>query len=80
MSQEVEVKQIDSVRFGVLSPAEIRRLSVMEVTTDETYDQDGLSVPGGVMDTRLGTIEPRQRCKTCGNLPDKGPGHFGHIE
>lgn len=80
MSQEVEVKQIDSVKFGVLSPAEIRRLSVMEVTTDETYDQDGLSVPGGVMDIRLGTIEPRQRCKTCGNLPDKCLGHFGHIE
>ncbi|MEM2941195.1 MAG: DNA-directed RNA polymerase subunit A' [Thermoproteota archaeon] len=80
MSQEIEVKQIDSIKFGVLSPAEVRRLSVMEVTTDETYDQDGLSVPGGIMDTRLGTIEPRQRCKTCGNLPDKCPGHFGHIE
>ncbi|MBO3841480.1 MAG: DNA-directed RNA polymerase subunit A' [Candidatus Brockarchaeota archaeon] len=80
MSQEVEIKQVDSIKFGVLSPVEIRRLSVMEVTTDETYDQDGLSVPGGVMDTRLGTIEPRQRCKTCGNLPDKCPGHFGHIE
>ncbi|MGQ9478453.1 MAG: DNA-directed RNA polymerase subunit A' [Thermoproteota archaeon] len=80
MSQEVEIKRIDSIRFGVLSPAEIRKLSVMEVTTDETYDQDGLSVPGGIMDTRLGTIEPRQRCKTCSNLPDKCPGHFGHIE
>ncbi|MBO3799555.1 MAG: DNA-directed RNA polymerase subunit A' [Candidatus Brockarchaeota archaeon] len=80
MSQEVEIKQLDSIKFGVLSPTEIRRLSVMEITTDETYDQDGLSVPGGIMDTRLGTIEPRQRCKTCGNLPDKCPGHFGHIE
>lgn len=80
MSQEVEIKQIDSIKFGVLAPAEIRRLSVMEITTDETYDQDGLAVPGGIMDTHLGTIEPRQRCKTCGNLPDKCPGHFGHIE
>jgi DNA-directed RNA polymerase subunit A' len=32
------------------------------------------------MDGRLGTLEPRQRCKTCGNTAIRCPGHFGHIE
>src|SRR3989442_1745029 len=32
------------------------------------------------MDGRLGTLEPRQKCKTCGNTASACPGHFGHIE
>jgi DNA-directed RNA polymerase subunit A' len=32
------------------------------------------------MDSRLGTLEPRQRCATCGNTAASCPGHFGHIE
>ena len=32
------------------------------------------------MDQRLGTLEPRQRCRTCGNIAINCPGHFGHIE
>ncbi|MFQ6123162.1 MAG: DNA-directed RNA polymerase subunit A' [Candidatus Heimdallarchaeota archaeon] len=32
------------------------------------------------MDSRLGTIEPGQRCRTCGNRVGECPGHFGHIE
>ncbi len=32
------------------------------------------------MDHRLGTLEPRQRCATCGNIALNCPGHFGHIE
>src|SRR5438034_7383144 len=32
------------------------------------------------MDGRLGTLETRQKCKTCGNTASACPGHFGHIE
>jgi len=28
----------------------------------------------------LGTLEPRQKCRTCGNTALACPGHFGHIE
>ena len=28
----------------------------------------------------MGTLEPRQKCKTCGNTASACPGHFGHIE
>jgi len=81
MSSVEEVhRKIEGIRFGVLSPSEVRRLSVVEVQTADTYDEDGVSITSGLMDGRLGTLEPRQRCATCGNTAAKCPGHFGHIE
>ena len=73
-------KVIDAIRFGLLSPDEVRRLSVVETGTSDTYDEDGAPISGGLMDQRLGTLEPRQRCRTCGNISINCPGHFGHIE
>ncbi|CAI9832753.1 MAG: DNA-directed RNA polymerase subunit A' [Nitrosopumilus sp.] len=74
------VKSIDGIRFSVWSPTEIRKYSVAEITAPETYDEDGMSVQGGLMDGRLGTLEPGQKCLTCGNTAARCPGHFGHIE
>ena len=73
-------KVIDAIKFGILPPDEIRRLSVVEITTSDTYDEDGGPISGGLMDHRLGTLEPRQRCRTCGNISINCPGHYGHIE
>jgi len=74
------IKSIDGIRFSVWSPSEIRKYSVAEITAPETYDEDGMPVQGGLMDGRLGTLEPGQKCLTCGNTAARCPGHFGHIE
>ena len=74
------VKTIDGIRFSIWSPTEIRKYSVVEITAPETYDEDGMPVQGGLMDGRLGTLEPGQKCLTCGNTAVRCPGHFGHIE
>src|SRR3972149_6495997 len=74
------IKSIDSIRFSVESPSVIRKYSGAEITAPETYDEDGMSVQGGLMDGRLGTLEPGQKCLTCGNTAARCPGHFGHIE
>ncbi|MHA1651328.1 MAG: DNA-directed RNA polymerase subunit A' [Candidatus Helarchaeota archaeon] len=74
------LKEIDHIKFGILSPDEIRKMSVTRIITADTYDEDGLPIDSGLMDGRLGTIEPGQRCKTCGNRVGECPGHFGHIE
>ncbi len=73
-------KIIDSIKFGLLPPDEVRKLSAVEIQTSDTYDEDGAPIAGGLMDHRLGTLEPRQRCQTCGNIALNCPGHFGHIE
>jgi DNA-directed RNA polymerase subunit A' len=74
------IKSIDGIKFCVWSPNEIRKYSVAEITAPETYDEDGMAVQGGLMDGRLGTLEPGQKCLTCGNTSARCPGHFGHIE
>ncbi len=81
MSMDTTVhKVIDELQFGLFSPQNIRRQSVAEIQTADTYDEDGTPITSGLMDGRLGTLEPRQRCKTCGNTAIRCPGHFGHIE
>ena len=71
---------ITSIRFSVWSPMEIRKYSAMEVTVGETYDEKGHFVKGGLVDPRMGTMEPGQKCLTCGSRPVDCMGHFGHIE
>ncbi|MEM2210721.1 MAG: DNA-directed RNA polymerase subunit A' [Nitrososphaerales archaeon] len=80
MAFEEPLKVVEGIKFSLLSPSEIRKYSVIEITSPETYDEDGMPVQGGLMDSRLGTLEPGQRCGTCGNTAARCPGHFGHIE
>lgn len=77
---EESAKILGGIKFSVWSPTEVRKFSVAEITAPETYDEDGMPVQGGLMDNRLGTLEPGQKCATCGNTSAKCPGHFGHIE
>jgi DNA-directed RNA polymerase subunit A' len=79
-SEEIIHKVVDGIHFGLFSPQDVRKLSVVEIQTPDTYDEDGAPITAGLMDGRLGTLEPRQRCKTCGNTAIRCPGHFGHIE
>jgi DNA-directed RNA polymerase subunit A' len=75
-----EEKVIAAIKFGILSPDEIRKMSVVQVTSAETYYEDGTPKAFSVMDPRLGAIEPGQVCPVCGNTMKTCPGHFGHIE
>ena len=75
-------KKIGEIYFSLLSPNEIRKMSATKVITADTYDEDGFPIAMGLMDPRMGVIEPGLRCKTCGQRvgKDKCPGHFGHID
>ncbi|NOZ81711.1 MAG: DNA-directed RNA polymerase subunit A' [Candidatus Micrarchaeota archaeon] len=71
---------IESIEFRLLSPEMIKKLAVVEITKPELYDIDGFPVEGGIMDPRLGVIDPGLRCRTCGARAGECPGHFGYIE
>jgi DNA-directed RNA polymerase subunit A' len=73
-------KKISEIEFGLLSPEDIRKMSVAQIVVADTYDEDGYPIESGIMDPRLGVIDPGQRCRTCGNRVGNCPGHFGHIE
>ncbi|TFG10745.1 DNA-directed RNA polymerase subunit A' [Candidatus Thorarchaeota archaeon] len=73
-------KKVDEIEFGLLAPEDIRKMSVAQIVVADTYDEDGYPIESGIMDPRLGVIDPGQRCRTCGNRVGNCPGHFGHIE
>ncbi|PKK81510.1 MAG: DNA-directed RNA polymerase subunit A' [Thermoplasmata archaeon HGW-Thermoplasmata-2] len=73
-------KKIASVEFDLLSPKEIREMSAIKVITPDTYDEDGFPIVNGLMDPRLGVIDPGLVCVTCGKKVPECPGHFGHID
>ncbi|RXE56969.1 DNA-directed RNA polymerase subunit A' [Methanoculleus taiwanensis] len=73
-------KRVGKIEFGLLSPKEIRKMSVRKIIWADTYDDDGFPYPQGLMDLNLGVIDPGLRCKTCDQKAAECPGHFGHIE
>ncbi len=73
-------KRIAQVRFSLIDPLEIRRMSAVEVKTPDTYKDDGHAYRQGLMDPHMGVIEPDLICPTDNCKYDESPGHFGHIQ
>jgi DNA-directed RNA polymerase subunit A' len=73
-------KEIKAISFGLMDPDEYREMSATKVITADTYDDDGFPIDMGLMDPRLGVIDPGLECKTCGQRAGSCNGHFGHIE
>src|SRR3989339_353424 len=73
-------KQVKSIVFSVFSPKMIKKMASAKIVTPELYDKEGYPVDGGLMDIRLGVIDPGLKCKTCGGKLKECPGHFGYIE
>ncbi|XP_067949122.1 DNA-directed RNA polymerase I subunit RPA1-like [Watersipora subatra] len=73
-------KEFVRAEFGCYTDDEIRKLSVLEITNQKTFDELGHATPFGLYDRRLGSYEKGDTCGTC-SLPDlRCPGHMGHIE
>jgi DNA-directed RNA polymerase subunit A' len=80
MSAQQTPKSIGRIEFGLMDPEEYREMSATKVITADTYDDDGFPIDMGLMDPRLGVIDPGLECKTCGKHSGSCNGHFGHIE
>ncbi|CAL8094787.1 unnamed protein product [Orchesella dallaii] len=75
------LRTVKKVQFGILSPDEIRRMSVTEggIKFSEIYE-GGRPKLGGLMDPRQGVLDRNSRCQTCAGNQSECPGHFGHID
>ena len=73
-------KKVGGISFGVLSPEMIKKMAVCKVVTPELYDKEGYPVDGGLMDVRMGVIDPGLVCPTDGKKLRDCPGYFGHME
>jgi len=73
-------KKIGEISFQLLNPNQIKNLSFAKIVTPELYDIDGYPVDGGLMDLRLGAVDPGVRCRTCGGRVKECLGHPGSID
>jgi len=71
--------KVIGIQFSILSADEIRKGSVAEITTRDTYINNK-PVIGGLFDPRMGVLEPGLICPTDGLDYMQTPGYFGHIE
>jgi len=71
--------RVIGLQFSIFSPDEIRKGSVAEITSRDTYINNK-PVIGGLFDPRMGVLEPGLICPTDGLDYMKTPGYFGHIE
>src|SRR3989344_5917412 len=73
-------KKISSISFGIFSPKQTVEASTAKIVTPELYDREGYPVDGGLMDLRLGVIDPGLRCKIDGGKLKETFCHFCFIE
>lgn len=76
---EIKTSRIVGIQFSILSPEEIRKNSVAEITSREVYINNK-PVVNGLFDPRMGVLEPGLICPTDGYTYINTPGYFGHIE
>lgn len=71
--------KVIGIQFSILSPDEIRKGSVAEINSRDTYINNK-PVINGLFDPRMGVLEPGLICPTDGLDYMQTPGYFGHIE
>lgn len=77
--QNSDIEPIVGIQFGIFSPEEIERRSVVEITNAGTFDGNEPRI-GGLFDPRMGTLENGKTCRSCGQTNHNCPGHFGHYK
>ncbi|RDW87589.1 putative DNA-directed RNA polymerase II largest chain [Coleophoma crateriformis] len=78
---DAPLRTIQEIQFGLLSPEEIKNMSVCHVLYPETMDESKMKPrEQGLNDSRLGSIDRQFKCGTCDQNMSECPGHFGHIE
>jgi len=80
MAENYIHKKVKSIQFNFFSPEDVKKMSVAKIVTPELYDKEGYPVDGGLMDIRLGVIDPGLRCKSCGSKLKECMGHFGFVD
>lgn len=80
MKDKAVKSKIGALKFSLISPDKLKKLSVAKIVTPELYDIDGFPVDGGLMDLRMGVIDPGLRCRTDGAVIKECPGYPGRID
>lgn len=72
-------KTVSKIQFSIGDPDIIRKLSTVEVTIAELFENN-LPKFSGLFDLRMGPSDTSFICKTCRHNLKDCPGHMGHVE
>ena len=73
-----DIQPVVGIQFGIFSPDEIEKRSVVEITNGGTYDGNEPRI-GGLFDPRMGVLDNGKTCRSCAQTNHGCPGHFGHF-
>jgi DNA-directed RNA polymerase II subunit RPB1 len=76
--RQEDIQTIVGVQFSIFSPQEIEQRSVVEVTSQATYEGSEPKI-GGLFDARMGVLDNGKKCLSCAQTNHGCPGHFGHF-
>ncbi|MBN1275428.1 hypothetical protein JXA12_03995, partial [Candidatus Woesearchaeota archaeon] len=65
-NEKLVYSRVNRIEFALMSPKMIKDFAKAKIVTPELYDKEGYPVDGGLMDVRLGVIDPGLKCKTDG--------------
>ncbi|CAI8497078.1 unnamed protein product [Hanseniaspora opuntiae] len=74
------LRTVKEIQFGLFSPEEVRAISVLKISTADTFDEKGQPILNGLNSPLLGSVDRNNMCQTCHEGMSDCPGHFGHIE
>ncbi|CAN4109255.1 unnamed protein product [Withania somnifera] len=69
---------VEAVHFSFMTDEEVRRHSVVKITSPNLLDTIGHPVSNGLYDTAMGSLDDHSHCQSCGQRLCSG--HCGHIE
>jgi DNA-directed RNA polymerase beta' subunit len=78
LSYDNYIEQVKSIRFCILGPNDIRKMSVAEIIKNDSY-LGTEPIINGLFDPRMGVLDHNKFCHTCEQKNTFCPGHFGHI-
>lgn len=72
----VPLKEIDKIKFEIMSPDLMKYSSVCELSHSELFDKGNNKIPksGGLLDIHLGVIDKGMKCMTCNSDHTVCPG------
>jgi len=78
LHQSTPLSKVERVEFGILSANEIGSMAVVHIDAVQAYAR-GVPLQRGINDHRMGSIDRRIPCGTCGRDMNTCPGHVGCI-
>jgi DNA-directed RNA polymerase beta' subunit len=70
-----DLESVIGVQFSIFSQKEIEERSVVEITSQATYEGNEPKT-GGLFDPRMGVLENGKVCRSCGQTNHGCPGHL----